>query len=442
MDDLLQRLEAIVTPAHLLAGEGASAFAVDGRQPEAVVFPGTVQEVSAVLAVCHETRAAVAPWGGGTAMGLGRPPDRLRVVLGTRRLCQLLDHEPADMTSTVQAGMPLLDYQAALGKNGQRLALDPPRAEHATLGGVLATNASGPRRARYGTLRDQVIGLRVVAADGTVTRAGAKVVKNVTGYDLNKLYVGSLGTLGVIVEASFRLYPLPADERTWLGRFPGIPAACDAVARILDSALVPGAIELLDAAAIRPLREVDAAPQPGAWLAVSVESVSPAVAAQLAVIAAIGRESGAAGELILDGQAQERLWRVVGGIAPRPGGLAVKVSLPPGAIPGACELAASLAERSGLGLRLVAEAGSGVLRCFLDPDAEGGASGLADVVAPLRSFALGVRGSLVVLEAPPDLKARLDVWGPVGDAFPIMLGLKQAFDPAGILNPGRFVGGI
>src|SRR5512138_323453 len=269
MTDLLKRLEALVGPEHLLAGEPAAVYAVDGEVPEAVVFPGTAEDVSAVLALCREARAAVVPWGGGSSIGLGAPPRRLDVVLGLARLTGVLEHEPADMTSTVRAGTLLADYQRALGKNDQWLALDPAWPDRATIGGLLATNASGPRRCRYGTLRDQLIGLRVAHPDGSVTKAGARVVKNVTGYDLNKLYVGSLGTLGVIVEATFRLYPLPAAEETWLGLFPALARAAEAAMRLLDSPVVPAAVELLDpgaAAVAGPSVEVPA----GALLAVAV----------------------------------------------------------------------------------------------------------------------------------------------------------------------------
>ena len=206
-------------------------YAVDGVIPTVVVSPGTVEEVSAVLAACSKADAAVVPWGGGAHMGLGGVPKKVDVVLALGRMNQVIDHEPGDMTSTVQAGMTLSHFQSHLGRHGQFLSLDPPGGSRATIGGILAANASGPRRLRYGTARDLLIGLRVVHADGTVTKGGAKVVKNVTGYDMNKLYVGSLGTLGVIVEATFRLYPIPPVERTWVASFPAAAKAGEAVAR-------------------------------------------------------------------------------------------------------------------------------------------------------------------------------------------------------------------
>src|SRR5262245_10414201 len=161
MSELAKTLEGIVGAEHVRADGEARRYAVDGVAPAAVAFPGSVEEVSAVLAACHKVKAAVVPWGGGTHMGLGAIPPKVDVALVLTRLNHIIDHEPGDMTSTVQAGMILRDYQAALGRHRQFLALDPPGADRATIGGILAANASGPRRLRYGTARDLLIGERL-----------------------------------------------------------------------------------------------------------------------------------------------------------------------------------------------------------------------------------------------------------------------------------------
>ena len=294
MSELAKTLEGIVGGEHVRVGEGARAYAVDGVFPAAVVFPGSVDEVSAVLAACSQAGAAVVPWGGGVHMGLGSLPRKVDVVLALGRMNQVLDHEPGDMTSTVQAGMALNHFQSHLGRHGQFLSLDPPGGSRATIGGILAANASGPRRLRYGAARDLLIGLRVVHADGTVTKGGAKVVKNVTGYDMNKLYVGSLGTLGVIVEATFRLYPIPPAERTWVASFPTALKAGEAIAGILESPIVPSAVELLnDTAAVTVGAQSGVTPGlGGVLLAVSVASVPEAVDAQIQTVRGMMREAG------------------------------------------------------------------------------------------------------------------------------------------------------
>ncbi|MBI3081051.1 MAG: FAD-binding oxidoreductase, partial [candidate division NC10 bacterium] len=174
---LAKRARDVVGAEHVKTGPAAAPFAVDGITPGVVASPGSEEEVSRLLAAAHELEAAVAPWGGGTKMGLGAPPRRLDLVLSLSRLNRVVDHEPGDMTASFQAGMPLSAVQTHLGQKGQFVALDPPFGARATVGGILAANASGPRRLRYGSARELGIAGRVVHADGTVTKGGAKVVK-------------------------------------------------------------------------------------------------------------------------------------------------------------------------------------------------------------------------------------------------------------------------
>jgi glycolate oxidase FAD binding subunit len=447
MNDLAKTLKGIVGAPHVRDNGERAARAVDGIVPALAVFPGAVEEVSAVLRACHAAKVGVVPWGGGTSMGMGGIPRRADVALVLTRLDQVIDHEPGDLTSTVQAGMTLAGYQSSLGRHRQFLALDPPGAERATVGGVLAANASGPHRLRYGTARDLLIGVRVVHADGTVTKGGAKVVKNVTGYDMNKLYIGSLGTLGVIVEATFRLYPLPPAERTWVAPFPTAAKAGAAVGRILDSPLVPSAVELLnETAAAEVGRRAGVGPGPGAAvLAVAVASVPEAVEDQLRRAREMGVTAGGAEGQTLDGPAHEAFWAAVrDGIAAEGACLVLKASVLLTRVADAVWQGESLAARHGLRVAIVSEAGSGIVRYTFRAEGTGADrfARLAEVAGRLRAFAAEARGSLVILAAPPEVKRTVDAWGSVGDAFPLMRNLKEQFDPDGILNPGRFVGGL
>ncbi len=443
MSELAKTLEGIVGAAHLLA-DGREAYAVDGVVPEVAAFPGSVEEISAVLAVCGEAKVGVVPWGGGVHMGLGGIPKRADVVVGLGRLNRVLDHEPGDMTSTVQAGMLLSDYQEHLGRHGQFLGLDPPGAGRATIGGILAANVSGPRRLRYGTARDLLIGVRVAHANGTVTKGGAKVVKNVTGYDMNKLYVGSLGTLGVIVEATFRLYPLPACERTWVAAFSNAARARSVAGKILASSLVPSALELLNEAAARGVgRQLGATSDVrGVVLAVAVASVPEAVDAQIRAMQAMASEADE--HEVLDGQAHDAFWSAVRDFEPGDGSAVVlKASVVLDKVAEAMEYGERLAAQHGLQTAVISEAGTGILRFYFRADsrAHGGVRWI-EVVQRMRAFAVQAKGSLVVLNSPAAVKKQVDVWGPPGKGFAIMRGLKEQFDPGCILNPGRFVGGL
>src|SRR5919202_2765316 len=192
---------------------------IDGFSPAETVSPATAEEVAAALKAADDAGQAVAPVGGGTQLDLGMPPRRLDRIIETTGLDRVVEYEPADLTVTVEAGLRFADLQKTLSEQGQMLAFDPPAAPEATIGGLVATNASGPLRFAHGSARDLVIGTRVANPDGALTRAGGRVVKNVAGYDLNKLYVGGLGTLGVIVELSFKLAPIPPASATVVGSF-------------------------------------------------------------------------------------------------------------------------------------------------------------------------------------------------------------------------------
>jgi len=445
-ESLIQRLSAIVGTEHVVAGTGVSAYAVDGKIPKAVALPGSVEEISAVMAFASTEGLKVAPWGSGTKTSLGGVPERVDIVLGLSRLSEVVDYVPEDMTATFQAGIPLKDAQAVLAQKGQWIALDPPYADRATVGGVLATNSSGPRRLRYGASRDFLIAIKVVHADGKITKGGAKVVKNVTGYDMPKLYVGSLGTLGIIVEATFRLYPLPPMEKTYLAPFPTAEAEQGVITQLLDSTTVPNAVELLNREAAKQIAGQAGVPWPeGSYgLAVAIGSVPEAVEAQIAAVRKLCGEGGSPQGHVLDGAVHRTFWQGVRDFALGDGHRAVlKASVLLTKVVEAVRMGEEMAAKGGLSLGIISEAGSGIIRYYLRGDRpERLQQGVAEVVNTLRTFAQGTGGSLVILEAPPEVKAKVDVWGPVGSALPLMRGLKEQFDPQRILNPGRFVGGL
>src|SRR5207249_4600534 len=209
----MMRLCAEVGATNVLGTVELAPYVVEGRTPEAARVPGSVDEVRAVVEIAAGAGIPIVPWGGGTAAAVGTPTPQAGIVLDLKRLGQLVEHEPRDLTATVEAGMTMAALQSPLRARGQWLSLDPPDPAQATIGGVIAANASGPRRHLYGTARDLLIGVTVVTGDGVVVRGGGKVVKNVAGYDLPKLFVGSHGTLGVIVSVTVKLRPLPDDER-------------------------------------------------------------------------------------------------------------------------------------------------------------------------------------------------------------------------------------
>jgi len=423
---------AIVGGEHLTtAPSQLAAAAIDGATPRWLARPGSLDQVSRVMALASAEGLAVAPRGSGSALDLGAPPSRLDAVLDLSRLAGILDYVPADMVATVQAGVTLDTLGRELGKHGQMLALDPYGGASRTVGGVLATNASGPRRFRYGTGRDLLLGARFVQADGTVTQGGSKVVKSVTGYDIPKLLTGSLGTLGVIVEATLRLHPVQPASGSWLFSFTSREAAGALAAGVLASSLEPERLAWLNAGALERLGSEKAE----AAVAVSVATVAEAVTSQGALLGSMAARFGARVSALDEG-----FWTRMGGALASP--MVVKLASEIRRLPFWAGEIERVTSRHGLTVSLVGETGNGILRAALEgsvsPD-----TWARELVAPLREALAAEGGSLVVERAPLDLKRAADVWGPIPEvALAVMKRLKGEFDPRGVLNPGRFVGGL
>lgn len=403
-----------------------STFAVDGIAPRATVAPASAEEVAAAMRFAHERGLAVIPWGGGTLMGIGNVPSRYDIALSLSRLDRLVEHEPADLTATVQAGIRLSDFQRRLSGAGQFLPLNPP-GEDATLGGILAANASGPWRHAHGSARDWTIGMRVVTADGRVTRAGGRVVKNVAGYDLCKLYIGSLGTLGVIVEATFKLAPLPKAERTAATSFATPAAGCAFAAELHRRGLSILSAQLLNPAA------ASAAGLPeghGYLLVIDLAGSVEAVERSHREMSELAGETEA--QLLDAGSAAEPL-TLASALGPfEAEALLCRAAVLPTRVP---DLIAACESLPG-SPRVVAQPTVGVVHtswASVD-DAE-------EAVSSLRTATARLGGSLAVEACPPALKQRIDVFPEVsGPAFELMRRVKQQFDPKGVLSPGRHVG--
>src|SRR4051812_4814913 len=244
-------LAAIVSEQHVTADPAACAgYAIQGSVPTCVVAPGSLEELAAVMRVAYERRAAVVPWGGGTQQNIGGPPARVNLLVRIERPNRVLIHEPDDLTISVEAGITLGALKEKPRRHGQMLPLAPPLAARATIGGLLATATDGPRRLGYGTLRELTIGIAVVEASGRISRGGGMVVKNVSGFDMMKLYLGSLGTLAMIASANFKLLPIPRAAATLLCIFEDPAAAFAAIEAIQLTQLTPTAAEYLNGPAL------------------------------------------------------------------------------------------------------------------------------------------------------------------------------------------------
>ncbi len=410
-------------PGHELSTEEQRALAVDGVLPSRVMRHSSPGDAARGLQLCAEAGAAVIACGGGTQMGLGMPPLRYDVAFSTLGLNRLLEHEPADLTCRAEAGMRLEELQTILQAKGQRLPFDPPHPDQATLGGIVAANTNGLSRAKYGTVRDWVIGIAVAYPSGKVARAGGKVVKNVAGYDLIKLHIGALGTLGVVVEVNFKVQNIPAAEGTVLARFERAEDALAAGHWLARRYLLPAWLVVLNREGLG-LTGL-AAEWPWA-LAARIEGYRQDVdAARAEVSDAVRRHTGRV-------EAQEApagFWEAIRDWSAPAQNAAVVFRMASSLI-GIKQAVEAVGTDGGV----AAQPAAGIAHVRV-------AANAASVLQRLRRASPD--GTQVIVErAPAELKASLDVWGPVPAGFALMQGLKRALDPTSSLSPGRFVGGI
>ncbi|HEV7214640.1 MAG TPA: FAD-binding oxidoreductase [Chloroflexota bacterium] len=413
----------------VLRGDACSAYAVQGVLPQVVLLPESEQEAAAALAACNAAGLAVAPWGGGTLQGVGNVPSRLDAVLSLERLDRIIVYEPDDLTISVQAGVTLAALQRALAPHGQMLPFDVAAPERATIGGAVAVNLAGPRRFGAGSYRDLLIGLTVAAPDGTISKAGGLVVKNVSGYDMMKLHLGALGTLGLLLRLNFKLLTQPALDST-ASISGGSGALLALAAALAGSQLVADSIELCGPGA--PL-----AGDAGWRLAVRLTGSEQGMARKRREIAARCREAGLV-VAWLEGPPMLAWWQHCNEFL-SPAGMPadealLRLAAPPAQLGVLLEQVHELAATSNIEARLAAHAGNGVLFARLQgPNLPAGLPGLFS--------ALAARGrSATLLAALVDVKRQLDVWGALPDGFALMRQIKEQFDPRGTLNPGRFLG--
>lgn len=417
---------------------------IDGIAVERAATPGSIAELSDVMRQARESGTSMIPMGGETKLHLGNPPRSAGLAVRTCRLRGITEYEPDNLTVSVLAGTPLEELQKVLKNHEQFLPLDPPRPEAATVGGLVACNTSGPLRFRYGTIRDLLIGIKIVHADGSQTKAGGKLVKNVSGYDMCKLYTGSLGTLGILVELTFKLQPRSEAAGTMLLGYTSAEKALEATQAILKAQLLPDAMEAWNAEAFRTATgRIECRP----WvLMIRFGEVTPAVEWQLGRLTEIAHSTGADILGALQTADSEQFWRHMASAREAIGNgeeIMVKCSVLYRSTAATARRIEELGQSLGARTSLFCNAGDSVLYGRYRWENGSPATGeLQNGLTTLRNHCSSFGGHSVVERARPDVKAGLDVWGYQAPALRIMRRIKGEFDPKSLLNPGRFVGGI
>ena len=418
---LQRRLESIVGSENVGSG---TACRIDGLVPELLVRPASSDETAACLMVCGEAEAAVAPAGAMTWLESGNPLRRANVLLCLDRMCRVVDYSPADLTATVEAGLSIKTLNEVARRERQWLPLNPPGYDRASLGAVAACASSGYLRFGFGSPRDYVIGLRLAHADGSQSKSGGKVVKNVAGYDMNKLYVGSFGTLAVLTELTLKLRPYPESIATAVIAGDSISEMFDAARRIMASDLRPVSV-LLTNVVTPSLCEVNT----GSWLLlIRFADDASSVAHQMRRIQAVAR----AGESVAR-EEDDLLWTEIGD-AHQTEANVVRMSSPVSSVESLVDRALEVMPRSSV----QADVGAGSVRVAFDSEDETAGG----IIRGLRTSAEGLGGVLTIERSDLATRRQIDTWGEVGPTVTLMRSIKARFDPNAILNPGRFVAGI
>ncbi len=419
---LLSELQSIVGKKHAREPRNDQDGAVDGLSPKAIVEPGSYDEVADVLRFANVERLAVIPRGGGRQADLGNVPSRYDIALSLVRLDGVIEHEPADLTVTCQTGIEVKALQDSLIKQGQRAPFSFHLARQSTLGGTLATNNPGASGLSLGTPRDFTIGMRVVTGDGVLTKAGGQVVKNVAGYDLCKLFIGSRGTLGAIVEATLKVMPFreASPALRWMRSF---EAGCAMVMELSRRGLNIQSAVVANKAAVAGLVDDRPSPLGFAYLEFGESNADERLHSEV---------GSAGGAHAIEGPLVEYPHRALCALATPSGDLSMRISVPAAFVP---KLAAAIEELVP-SAHIFAQPVTGTVKLYF-PDTAAGFNALQPLRASVTSAG---GGSLVVETCPPELKRRIDVFGPPPPSFPLMRAIKQQFDPNNVLSPGRFVG--
>lgn len=398
-----------------VARDAGARDAIDGVQPRYVIEPDSADALAGLLAWASREHVSIVLRGGGTKLGWGRPPGRIDLVVSTARLNRLIEHAHGDLTATVEAGMPVAAFNGALGRHRQWLPVDSP-FDAATVGGLIATNESGPLRQRHGTPRDLLIGIHLATTDGRLVKAGGNVVKNVAGYDLGRLMSGSFGGLAAIVGATFKLSPLPLASATVVAAFSDAAAVANAAAAIGASQLEPHAFDVYVGSAFRRT------------LLIQFASTQEAVDAQ---VDGLRRLIAAERFDIVTGAQEAASWRQqTRGVWDAPGAV-IKVSWLPASLGALLGLVERIGGAGATATEFVGRAsvGAGLLRV------DGDVRSQVAAIERLRSDP-GV-GHVVVVRGELAVKQQADVWGVPADTVTVLRALKRTFDPAGILNAAR-----
>jgi glycolate oxidase FAD binding subunit len=451
--DIVGASRVINEPAQLVSYE------IDGLRPSAVIRPESRAQIAEIIKFAASEQMGVIATGGRTKLNIGLPPKRYDLALDMSGLNKIIAYDPGDLTLSVEAGVPLVTVGAALAQHRQFLPLAVPFLKHTTIGGIIASGVDGPLRHFYGTARDFLLGMEFVTGEGVSAKSGGRVVKNVTGYDIHKLMIGALGSLGVITTLNFKTFPLPISTRGFIARFASAAQACDMRNRLAKSPLTPITLDILSPGIAKLFADeassiAASAPMPPGVISPAEWALTTGYAGNEKVLARyaadlqrIAEEAGSTGTSVLAEDlnaawARKREFIPIA-VASSPATTIVKISVLPGRMLEVLAAAQSAAEENSI-LWVALARGLGIIYFALLPNSqdEETRKRMGTVANVIHDACAKLGGQSTIPWCPTPWKSNLKVWGPENPSFPQMQKIKNAFDPQGILSPGRFVGGL
>jgi glycolate dehydrogenase FAD-binding subunit len=444
------RLGDLVGAGHVVSDPASlAAYEVDGRRPSAALLPGSAAEVAEILRFASAELLAVIPVGGRTHVHIGMPPQRYDLALDLSRMNRILAYEPRDLTLGVEPGITFADLDRGLREKGQFLPLSAPFPERATLGGIVAAGSDTPLRYAHGTARDFLLGVEFVTGEGVLSKSGGRVVKNVTGYDLHKLLIGSLGTLAVITRVNFRTFPLPPAQRMFVAAFADPSSAFAFCRTITKSQLQPRVVDVLDGGAAGLFAGRGAGfLRRDSWLVVVEAAGHEAVLERHGRdLEAISREAHAVEFIALDDAKREQLFACLCEFSPiafsaTSAATIFRIAGLPSAMSLLLPKIQKLAKRHVLDCAVLVRALGVVYVALPPPTSPKSFPELVSCSRELMDLCVASSAIPMIERCPLELKNMLNIWPPAGTEHEIAKRLKSVFDPQGILSPGRFRGGI
>ena len=443
-------------------------YTVDGIKPKVVVFPKNSQECSDVVKIANKAGLGVIPWGAGTMMASGNIPKKYDIAICMLRMNHMLEIDTSNLVVTVEAGVRLRDLQARLATEDDRcylplttlaqeseeficsdrsvsgcfLPIDPMFSDKTTIGGMIATNGSGPKRVYYTLPRDLVIGTKFIDPEGNIVKTGGRTVKNVSGYDVSKLLLGSYGSLGIVTEATIRLQPLPENVKTLVAGFDSLDKASSFATAFLKSKMLPAAVEVMNDTAYNAIN-LPGKPALGSSafvVALAFEHFVEAVERMVKEGNELAVNNGATAKGIVEEDLHGLFWLRISDIIPAKNtgdSISLKLNYPVSCYKDIMGKVDSVIKKDGLKYSVLTHSGNGITLLNIE-----NASKAVGTVKSILKYCLEAEGNLMVLAAPTALKESLPIWGETGSDFVLIKRLKDKMDPSGVMCFGRYVGGL